>query len=476
MHAPDEKTVERQSATGFSAHVSPAMRVDRHALESIFAMLQMQDLIQTLAVSRLWATAVRSMKPILARIERDYGVSFREQNAFRPLASISSIAASPLLRHIAALHVRGKIGLCTPLDNASLGLLVQHAPNLTSLWCNLTLTPNVPPVLPVKLTILDLQLGDDCIWTAATDKFTDAEVNGVLTALAALPSLSCIRLRLCAFQREASVEWSILAASPSLTDLTLYTAQGNAPNLSHTQVDQIRLSLGHLQRFNLGWIHPDILGRFLQPPVTARWRDVGQLSCYERTGDLLLTLPTLTKLDLKYMEDTANVDFLAQLPLLTVLSLSCSPLDYHVDALSASLAACTGLTELSLSCGFDSAHWSALFNKLPMIRKLSIDSRGRLETLRCFAAGPITQSLEDLTIRGELPPSELSHLSGLRRLRTLHLEHRFSSRLDDATIDSVSPPTPLLPALTKFFYQWCAGEWDSQQRRGPSFEWMQSLK
>ena len=55
-----------------SAHISPAMRIYRHALESIFAMLELSDLSRILAVSRAWSAAVRSMAPILASVERNY--------------------------------------------------------------------------------------------------------------------------------------------------------------------------------------------------------------------------------------------------------------------------------------------------------------------------------------------------------------------------------------------------------------------
>ena len=50
-------------------HVSPAMRIYRHALESILGMLKQGDLVQILAVSRSWAAAVRSLAPINALID-----------------------------------------------------------------------------------------------------------------------------------------------------------------------------------------------------------------------------------------------------------------------------------------------------------------------------------------------------------------------------------------------------------------------
>ena len=130
-----------------SAHVSPAMRIYRHALESIFAMLELADLSRALAVNREWAAAVRSMKPINASIERDNRGWFDTRTDFRPLPPIARIVASSLLRHLAAIHIGYENASWTPLSNASIGLLSQYAPTLTSLWCKLILT-NDPLIFP----------------------------------------------------------------------------------------------------------------------------------------------------------------------------------------------------------------------------------------------------------------------------------------------------------------------------------------
>ena len=260
------------------------------------------------------------------------------------------------------------------------------------------------------------------------------------------------------------MELSLLAACPSLTDLEI---DGSA----HTdaQVEQIRGTLGHLKRFSVGEMETVDLARFLQPPVTARWQDIGIVMADARTGELLLRLPSLTKLYLIF-PDIAPVDFLPQLPLLTALHLECSD-DAAGDALLAALQLCSGITELNMRCGFNSAHWAALSAKLPL-KSLAIRGE-KIESLQCFTAGPITQSLEVLRI--EEPPSELSHLHGLRRLRTLRLDQCLPSRLDIATLHSLSPPTPMLPALTHLFLEWWTEneQFDSGERHGPSFEWMQ---
>ena len=133
---------------------------------------------------------------------------------------------------------------------------------------------------------------------------------------------------------------------------------------------------------------------------------------------------------------------------------------------------------MDLACGFNSAHWSALFAQLTRINKLTIRGRA-LDTLRCFAEGPITQSLEELTINGgTLQPGEVSHLYALRRLCTVVLNHCFSARLGDATIDGLSPPTPLLPSLTSLRHVWRTADhnWEDRKRRGPSFVWMQARR
>ena len=180
---------------------------------------------------------------------------------------------------------------------------------------------------------------------------------------------------------------------------------------------------------------------------------------------------------------TQHVDFLPQLSQLTCLGLRCCKTlqgqwTIPADALLASLVRCNGLIDLTLCCGFKSTHWSALFVKLTRIKKLSI-GRGEIDTLRCFEVGPITESLQELILQGvDLPPSELCHLYGLRRLRSLHLDRCFSARLDGAMIDRLSPPSPRIPSLIQltFSFQNADGKWDSRVRHGASFEWMQQRR
>ena len=95
-------------------------------------MLELDDLAVILAVSREWSETVRSMAPINAAIQRRIWRLKSMKKKFRPLPPVARIVASPLLRHIASIHISGARGV-TPLDNASLGLLAQHAPNLQSL-------------------------------------------------------------------------------------------------------------------------------------------------------------------------------------------------------------------------------------------------------------------------------------------------------------------------------------------------------
>ena len=369
-------------------------------------------------------------------------------------------------------------------------LMVQHAPNLQSLQCTLVIVTHDPITLPAKLTSLDLIL----------DENADEAINGMLTTLAAHPSLSCLRLGLSVFNNEdviedgdddddeddeeeddddddeeeeeeeepfdetaeyyytegSDIDLRLLAASRSLTDLTLVSSNMRRPKFTRAHVSQIRSSLGHLRRFS---IQPDDLARFLRLPVTVRWQDIGFvhadeflpdfdfLNVHEDTGDVLLRLPTLTTLDIAHWS-WSNLDFLPQLPLLTSIRLCRRDLVPTEDVL-ASLLLCNGLTDLGVECVFDTAQWSALFANLT-IKKLTVRRDGAMTSLECFAAGPITQSLEELTLRNlKLPLSELPHLYTLRCLRSLDIDRCFSSELDDEILASLTPPTPLFPALTK---------------------------
>ena len=445
---------------------SPATRIYRHALESVLGMLPLADLLPVVAVSREWSSAVRSMATILAPLERDEYALLREGREFRSLPPIARLVGSPLLHQLAAIHIKHADGSFTPLTNAALALLARHAPNLQSLWCTLVLAPLDPLLLPATLQSLHLRL---------SGKYASAVSNGVLTALCAVPSLSrlCLGLKLASFADRSCVDLRLLAACPSLTDLTLTGLRGGHPRVSGEQIDQIRSSLGHLRRVDVKWMNADLQARFLQQSVTARWQDIGLVVGYERTGELLLRLP-ITTLQLRYHHDTSHLGFLPQLPLLTALRLT----DYHsgacAGALLASLSQCPGLTALDLSHSFvlrfDTAQSCALFANLPSIKQLSMDQG--IQTLRCFAAGPITHSLEELSI-GEVWLSELAHLCCLRRLRTLHLRRPC---LDGAAVASLFPPTPLLPALTKLSRSSLRGDgqWDHREWQGPSYEWMQA--
>ena len=457
-----EEDQEAQHHASSSVQPSPAMRLYRHALESIFGLLEFEDLVRILSVSREWSAAVRSMAPIHAAIQRDACGSIRERQAFRSLPPIPSIVVSPLFHHIATLQIRHPGASWTPLNNDSLALLAQHAPNLQSLWCTLSLTPHEPLILPAKLTSLHLQVDDQS---------TDATINNVLMTLAAHSSLSSLRLWLSAYEPHPAVEFNILAASRSLTNLKIDVCE-----VPDVQIDQIRLSLGHLSHFSIGArMGSNLLARLLQPPVTARWQDIDHVYADARTSELLLRLSnSLTKLYLAYQQDAAHVDFLPQLPFLTSLHLDSDRVSswgrdgswfLPPDAVLAALVLCKGLTELNLNCGFNSAHCTALFANLPL-KKLTI-SGVELESLQCFAAGPITQSLEHLTLREfNLPPSELCHLYALRRLRTLSF---LSCQLSDATLDLLTPPSPRLPSLTALFYR---HKQVDIKRQGSSFEWM----
>ena len=110
--------------------------------------------------------------------------------------------------------------------------------------------------------------------------------------------------------------------------------------------------------------------------------------------------------------------------------------------------------------------------------KLTI-RRGAIDTLQCFAAETIAQSLQELILEDfALTPSEVSHLSALRRLHTLEINWSFFSRLHDASLDTLTPPTPLLPSLTKLLHSWRSedGKQHSRQWQGPSFEWIQQRR
>lgn len=173
MQAADEQGEEGQHDA--HTHMSPAMHIYRHALESIFAMLDLSDLSRVLAVSREWSAAVRSMKPIHAMLERAHSANLFARSYSRPLPSIADIVGSSLLRRIAMIQIKSHLNW-SRLDNASLGLLAQRAPHLTSLGCCLTWTPTDPFVLPVARCFSSL-LSPDLGHAASSPSLTESNAT-----------------------------------------------------------------------------------------------------------------------------------------------------------------------------------------------------------------------------------------------------------------------------------------------------------
>ena len=279
---------------------------------------------------------------------------------------------------------------------------------------------------------------------------TDAAINGLLTTLAALPSLTRLSLELSALEHEPSLDLKPRLLH-CLLHLDLDTFNGYPPTCIPAQVDQIRLTLGHLRRINAEYLSSDKLPRYLQPSANACWQDIGCVHADAGTGVLLIRLPSLIKLDLSYFRcrrfsGLPTLNFLSQLPLLAVLRLyTCkegkgfTPTD---DVLAA-LVHCTGLIDLTITCQFNSTQWSTLFAELTKLKKLTL-YRGP-ETLQCFTAGPITQSLEELIL-----PAGSAAVRDCPSVRSPPSpdDQAFSPAMDSATIDRLSPPTSLFSSLT----------------------------
>ena len=171
-----------------------------------------------------------------------------------PCASQERLIASPLVRHLTTFHLNNACAHWNQLSSEFVEILARHAPNLQSLQCAVTLTPNEPLVLPAHLVSLKLALDGE---------YTDATINGVLTVIAALPSLAQLCLLLAAFADDNSVQLNLLAACPSLTGLELASSHYHTPKFTETQVEQIRSSLGHLHHLSVGLMDSSLLARLL---------------------------------------------------------------------------------------------------------------------------------------------------------------------------------------------------------------------
>jgi hypothetical protein len=421
-----------------------AVRLHRHALESVFAFCNLRDLSTMLGVSQEWAAAVHSMRPL--------------QFPFRPKSSDSLplLCASRLSRHIVALHPH------SPLSVEELSLLSRRLTNLRSLHCVLQDEWTLM-LLPASLRHLNIQFGKPDI--LFTDSFMDAEeraLDEAIHVMAALPLLESLELDARHSQHCCLIP---LTDAPALHSLTLRLSE------SVWESADVTAALRHMPQLRALKFNPTSTAftRLLQRPHSMQLDTLDVQSPFTvEFGTALVHLPSLT--DLTVYLCSAHTDFLCHLPNLRRLHLFTRTADGPLDAarIVHSLLSLPQRTDLSLDGNghgsaafpfrFTSDHLADCLPHMPLLTKLHLFHPAALDSLRFLSSAvPLSHPLTDLSLcdfHPPLPLTELRHVAALSSLTNLALTRVFDRPLDEPTLALYKPPSAVLPALCLFEHAW----------------------
>jgi hypothetical protein len=198
--------------------IAPAVaRLYRHALESIFAFVSLRELASVLRVSKGWATAMRTMRPLDAKID-----SMPDKSHLLPLCM------SPLARHVGSLTV--------PLSPSTLYAVSRHCINLHTLDCLLQESFPAPLAFPPQLRVLWLYFATADDNAAPFSDKRRRDLDAAIRTIASLPLLEELSI-IADMARRCCL--TPLVAAPALRKMMLELSTHSLE--SPTNIDALRL-------------------------------------------------------------------------------------------------------------------------------------------------------------------------------------------------------------------------------------------
>ena len=398
---------------------SPAVRLYRHALESIFGFLSLRELAIVLAVSHSWAAAVASMRSIGAVILQ------------QPAKSVLCICTSQLARHIGTLG--SKAEPCF-LSLEVLCLASLRLTGLRTLHCKLPSLKG-PLLFPPSLTQLQLCPPEDA---------TPVDLNLLIVSVARLPHLK--RAALWLVHVDPLVSLAPFGAAPHLRELGVF-GDGYKPN----HIEEIQ-SMTHLTEL-MGVLCALDARRILRAPHELQWQilRVQDLTAAELV-EVQASLPKLTEVNAEAID---SISFLQSVPTLRTLTLSAFartlPLQ-SPEQMVEGVGQCKQLTHLNLWGNIlTAAHVGALLTVMPLLSELKLNSMQQLESLSFLSVAPLCNTLTSFTLQycrhAQLLAKELSHLYDLQQLTSLCIVESFAEKLDSWSVHELQVPSKRLPKL-----------------------------
>lgn len=431
--------------------VSPHLYQD--ALMSVLRFLDLADLVPVLAVSREWRSSVLHLPPIHSTMlwDNDHGTlafeRYRSDELTPDEASRARLAFgllssnSPLLKHIASLHLYAKKNLLTVAVSSSLThlrtlsfVLSEVAPDQPSFAHNL--------VFPAGLTFLYLEFASRYMMHVELETF---------------PLLrSCTRLRTMELDirdYDAALPLHLLGATelPSLRSLSMrvHCWFRCSINRRHLQAFGTYTQLDHFVA--MGQMSSVLVPALLNSGSKLRWQSVTTEddAAWIMQPDCLQYLPTLTALHTQW--EGPDLAWLKSLPLLRTLALGFGTAEDEFRdpvLLVTGLQACPQITSLAFAerCPFESKHLAAIVEAMHELAELRLTELRSLHSLDFLAAGKLHTTLRLLYLQGmSLPASEESHLRGLRALHRLDVGTALA--IDKQTKKAYAVPSSLFPLL-----------------------------
>jgi hypothetical protein len=386
LHA--QPAVDAAAAATTSA--PPAPRLYRHALESVFSFCRVRELATMFCVSKEWAAAVQSMRPLGAHWRHevynddsdDEGSEHADDESFT-----QRLCASRLPRHIGSLD----LGWSISVDD--LPLLCARMPHLHRLCCRFS-PPWPTIVFPPRLRSLSVSFHSET-GSCCPGPFSEElhrQFDAAIRTIAKLPLLESLSLEAEQAQR---CDLTPLLKTPALRSLKLDLS--HSVRTSPALIDTLRRIGSRLRFLSFDTYSSDVLMRLLQPPHDLKLEEF-QMGCLSsRFSEAIVHLPSLTTLDARL--DTDDTDFFLSLPNLRSLDLSTASfkaLELNTERILQSLHALIQLTDLRVSGGFQigdnpicitSAQLAAALAHMPLLTRLDL-THVVLDSLRFLSSAP----------------------------------------------------------------------------------------
>ncbi len=416
----------------------PHTRLYADVLGATFDFLTFKELRSAMMVCRGWLAAIYAMRGLTSGTTVSY------------CSNLAPLLASRLSRHVSRFGDGSQLMAARRLQQ-----LVVAMPFLRTLAFRLATDPGWQPTLHtlhLPSTLRTVHLFD-------LSNLSVESINALIAVRSRQAALTVLEL---IFNQTlaSAVSFTPLQAATSLVKLRISCPSKTELTPQHLQ--QIRqLAVTELD------LHPCSAATLLSllqmegPPL--RWTKLpAMMRVDDAVASLLPTLPHLVELSsLPFSrESLTSFAFLSQMPALRSLTINlctkghviAARYDAYLVAMNQPLPHLTSftLTRSQLS----TAQLTSLLSLMPRLESLRLEIMHELKSLTCLL--PVKDTLRSLKLvwcaHGDMLPIKLQPLLQLQQLTELRLDRSLSQPFDDLSLALFTPPTQLLPRLTKFSY------------------------